>query len=314
MPHLWSGLRRPVLVKINYQRKQATIDVSKVSRVFSNITANAVQAMGFQGQLWFRTREFNASDVPFLEICIGNDGPLIEEKDLAKIFGLFFTKQKKGGTGLGLAIAEKIVLAHGGKIWCTSSKNSGVEFHFTLPISEYKQDSIAAVQLPTHSSQIDVFNLAGLSNFEEKPPLNNEAPLRALPLEIALIDDNAFVLDSWENKLKDITINSFESADAFFDKCEKDHGFLNRIACVVTDYFLEGRGSGPGKTGIDLAMAVRRSKTNMPIFLASDASYRKSHDGWINRNIGKTIPSLHEIIGWIDEASMVNGRSVGAQE
>jgi hypothetical protein len=57
------------------------------------------------------------------------------------LFDAFFTNGKKSGTGLGLAIAHKLVTAHGGRIWCTSSvtpehPEGKVEFFFTLPVSK----------------------------------------------------------------------------------------------------------------------------------------------------------------------------------
>jgi signal transduction histidine kinase len=110
----------------------------KMERVISNIVGNAYQALKMNGKIWIRTREVFADEKPFVEITIGNNGPQIATSDLPKLFDSFFTRGKDGGTGLGLAIAQKVVNAHGGKIWCESGASNDfpggyVEFKFTLP-------------------------------------------------------------------------------------------------------------------------------------------------------------------------------------
>jgi len=115
------------------------VHVNKVARVFSNIVGNAVQAMNYRGAIWFRTSESDES-TGMMQFCLGNSGSFIPPENLPKLFEAFFTSGKKGGTGLGLAIAEKVVKAHGGRIWCESRRtiehpDGIVEFYFTLPIA-----------------------------------------------------------------------------------------------------------------------------------------------------------------------------------
>ena len=140
-------------------RHDHTVNVhcQKVGRVFSNIVGNAVQAMKHKGQIWFKTREVNG----WIEFTVGNAGSVIPQENLPKLFEAFFTSGKKGGTGLGLAIAEKVVKAHGGKIWCESTKTAEhpegyVEFKFTLPLDRASQakSQPSTSPLPAHSSEI----------------------------------------------------------------------------------------------------------------------------------------------------------------
>ncbi|MEI8027073.1 MAG: HAMP domain-containing sensor histidine kinase [Pseudomonadota bacterium] len=144
-------------VTIAYDLKHShmvNVHALKIARVFSNILGNAIQAMNYKGSLWFKTREQDGC----VEFCLGNAGSIIPPESLTKLFDSFFTSGKKGGTGLGLAIAEKVVKAHGGRIWCESSKTTlhpegKVEFFFTLPIvAGYSSKTTAT--LPKHSSEI----------------------------------------------------------------------------------------------------------------------------------------------------------------
>ena len=135
----------------------ANVSIPKANRIFSNIVANAVQAINGDGNIWFKTRDRKVKEAIFLEFRIGNSESFIAQEIASRIFDAFFTLGKKNGTGLGLAIAHKIVKMHGGEIWCESAKTTKyakgyVEFCFTLPAvrNEYSKK----VTLPTHSSEL----------------------------------------------------------------------------------------------------------------------------------------------------------------
>ena len=132
-------------------KHMANVHVQKIGRVFSNIVGNAFQAMRTKGKMWFKTSERDG----MIQFCVGNSGSIIPQESLSKLFEAFFTSGKKGGTGLGLAIAQKVIIAHGGKIWCESSRTTEhpdgkVEFFFTLPVVPDKLNKTTAV-LPRNS-------------------------------------------------------------------------------------------------------------------------------------------------------------------
>jgi len=177
--------------------------VHKVGRVFSNIVGNAVQAMGQKGTLWFKTRERDG----LIEFCLGNAGSCIPPESLPKLFDAFFTSGKKGGTGLGLAIAEKVIKAHGGRIWCESSKtlehpDGKVEFFFTLPVSD-GQLCKSTAKLARHSSEIinAFLSMTTATDVEETSVDKSELTLEAdiiqasehmgRPLNVLVVDDEA---------------------------------------------------------------------------------------------------------------------------
>lgn len=128
--------------------RKVQIDVGRVRRVIANVVRNGLQATKGDGRLWIRTRDVAGGNQRFVEVCVGNGGSRIAKEDIALLFDSFFTKGKADGTGLGLAIAKKFVEAHGGKIWCESSEESGTEFFFTLPATaSWDQPSRGSVVL-----------------------------------------------------------------------------------------------------------------------------------------------------------------------
>ncbi len=108
-------------------------DRSKVIRALHNIVYNALEATGSKGEIWFKTDQIRSNNQEWVQFCIGNSGSYIPEEELTKIFIPFYTRNKMDGTGLGLAIAYNIITSHQGRIYCTSSKDKGTEFWFTLP-------------------------------------------------------------------------------------------------------------------------------------------------------------------------------------
>jgi signal transduction histidine kinase len=67
---------------------------------------------------------------------VTDTGPGIPAHQIARIFDRYWTgKTQRGGLGLGLYIAERIVTAHGGRLWVESAPGKGATFSFTLPVA-----------------------------------------------------------------------------------------------------------------------------------------------------------------------------------
>ena len=210
-----------VNITYNFQHThKVNVDTLKVNRVFSNIVGNAVQAINYRGEIWFKTREVESGK--FVEFCLGNDDSFIPAENLVKIFDTFFTSEKKGGTGLGLAIAQKIVHAHGGKIRCESVKTAQfslgkVEFFFTLPtdtsIADYRE-----IALPESSQALfKKFRFQAKKPTSEQETQIEQAVLRKIKsvqdrAVLLIVDDEAV----YRNALSSLITSSKELANKIF--------------------------------------------------------------------------------------------------
>ena len=104
----------------------------ELRQVFTNLIANAVDAMGDGGHL---TLTLSSLDSAF-RVCVADDGPGIPAEHLEKVFAPFFTTKGEKGTGVGLWVTRNIVEDVGGRIEVSSSTrpgHSGTSFTITLP-------------------------------------------------------------------------------------------------------------------------------------------------------------------------------------
>jgi light-regulated signal transduction histidine kinase (bacteriophytochrome) len=107
---------------------------TQLTQLFQNLIGNAIKFrregvaphihIGWQ-------QEVRGSVFSVIDNGIG-----IPEQDHARVFRMFqrlHTAERYEGTGIGLAICQKIVEAHGGKIWIEHQNRQGTAFCFTLP-------------------------------------------------------------------------------------------------------------------------------------------------------------------------------------
>ncbi len=118
-------------------------DWSKLRRVLTNLTSNAIKFTPVGGQLRLSCHVEGHPEKPrqkLVVIRVADTGEGIPEADLPYIFDPYRQVQaseKKGlGVGLGLAIAKRITEAHGGTIAVESQVGKGTCFTITLPAAE----------------------------------------------------------------------------------------------------------------------------------------------------------------------------------
>jgi hypothetical protein len=110
----------------------------------------------------------------FLILRFENDGPIIAEADLERIFNPFCTCSSDG-TGLGLAIAERLAEAHRGFLEVQNTgRERGVAFTLLLPLdSDGSKNGVEQPQVNGTGRRRDDgvldtgLELAGLSSLHE---------------------------------------------------------------------------------------------------------------------------------------------------
>jgi len=117
-------------------------DPHQLRQLFSNLLANAFEALGGEGHVDIRAWLIPAEDEPVgaadpqppqIVVEVRDSGPGIAPEDMERIFSPFFST-KPQGTGLGLAIVRNVVDAHDGRIDATSVMGRGTTFRVTLPV------------------------------------------------------------------------------------------------------------------------------------------------------------------------------------
>jgi signal transduction histidine kinase len=112
---------------------KATVHGSELNQVWTNLLANAIDALGDGGTITISTR----LDGDCLEVDIADDGPGVPEDARDRIFDPFFTTKDVGsGTGLGLDTTRRIVVdRHGGSLQLLSPDGGGALFRVRVPLN-----------------------------------------------------------------------------------------------------------------------------------------------------------------------------------
>ncbi|MBK9105681.1 MAG: response regulator [Saprospiraceae bacterium] len=112
-------------------------DVTRLRQILINLIGNAIKFTD-KGIVTTTLHTKQVDDAIHLHFTVSDTGIGIDKDRLEKIFNSFEqaysdTSRKFGGTGLGLSISKMLVELQNGKIWVTSEKGIGSQFHFTIP-------------------------------------------------------------------------------------------------------------------------------------------------------------------------------------
>ena len=123
-----------IVVKNSFPKINLNIDALKINIAIKNIIDNAFKYSSKNSDVII----FSYVKQKHVIVSINNQGNIISAKDIEKIKNPFVRVNKDSsiqGFGLGLAIANKIVLAHNGKLEIVSNINAGTTFSFYFPIN-----------------------------------------------------------------------------------------------------------------------------------------------------------------------------------
>jgi PAS domain S-box-containing protein len=101
-------------------------------RVLENLLENAIKYAPPQTSVILQVQA-NEKELRF---AVKDQGPGISPKDVPHIFEIFYRGSEVGykkGFGLGLATVDRIIKAHGGRIWVETVLGQGTTFFLTLP-------------------------------------------------------------------------------------------------------------------------------------------------------------------------------------
>ena len=91
----------------------------EIRKVFSNLIANAIDAVSNRGRITIRisnSQDWRNPGVRGVRITVADSGSGIHPVDKSKIFEPLYTTKTETGTGLGLWLSKDIVQSHGGSI------------------------------------------------------------------------------------------------------------------------------------------------------------------------------------------------------
>ncbi len=110
------------------------LDREQISRVFTNLFKNSIEAMESAGRISIRNDLVRKGNTSYCRIQVEDNGCGIPEDSQREVFNPYYTS-KSDGTGLGLPIVERIIFDHQGQIWFESAQGLGTTFFIDLPLN-----------------------------------------------------------------------------------------------------------------------------------------------------------------------------------
>jgi two-component system, OmpR family, sensor histidine kinase KdpD len=112
-------------------------DEELMTQVVRNLAENAAKYSPNGGTITLAA----GVDGAHLVIAVGDEGPGIPPEQQERIFQRFHRASTgTQGMGLGLYLCERLVEAHGGRIWVESRPGQGATFRFTIPRAQEDEE------------------------------------------------------------------------------------------------------------------------------------------------------------------------------
>jgi PAS domain S-box-containing protein len=123
-----------IVMRLEKRLPRVNIDAKRIRQVLDNLLDNAVKYAPNGTEVLVSARLVRQEIV----ISVTDQGPGIPAGELTNVFDRMYRIEQRltpgvAGIGLGLSICQRLIEAHGGRIWVESEMGKGSTFHFTLP-------------------------------------------------------------------------------------------------------------------------------------------------------------------------------------
>ena len=229
---------------------------TQINQVLINLCTNAIHAMREKGGVLEVNLEnivldaasashyHNLSPGKYFKLTVNDTGHGIEPKNLKRIFDPYFTTKRVGeGSGMGLSVVHGIVKSHGGAISINSEPGKGTIFDVLLPCIE-------------DGPEPEVEIAVEISGGSERMLFVDD--------EKAMVDAIRPMIERLGYKVTART-SSIEGLEAF--RANPD-----RFDLVITDFTM------PNMTGMELAKALLKIRSDIPIILCTGYSEHINED------------------------------------
>jgi signal transduction histidine kinase len=127
-----SGYR--IIANLGSKLPKVIVDAKRIRQVLDNLVDNAIKYSPVETEIVLTVKRQG----PDLLISVTDHGSGIPPEELTKIFDRMYRIEQRlysgiEGIGLGLYICQRLVEAHGGRIWAESTVGEGSTILFTLP-------------------------------------------------------------------------------------------------------------------------------------------------------------------------------------
>ena len=171
----------------NEQSLLLDFDQQKLSRIVSNLLANAIKYTPEKGRVYLELTKWPVAGertASHVQLQVSDTGAGIPEKELPFIFDRFYRadnelQELEIGTGIGLSLTHELVKVLKGTIEVSSEIGKGTSFYVRLPITAKAQAT----------SAVESENVQKRSSETENLPLQNPAISSELPLAL-VVEDN----------------------------------------------------------------------------------------------------------------------------
>lgn len=110
-------------------------DAEQLGQVLINLLGNVLKYSPTGGAVRLGLERRGGQAV----ISVSDQGPGIPPEEQQFVFQKYYrgrgAAMRADGVGLGLAISQRVAMAHGGRLWLTSSPGQGSTFFLALPLA-----------------------------------------------------------------------------------------------------------------------------------------------------------------------------------